>query len=61
MTHNHSRYTAGCSTCERDMLFLRLTDRRRVTSAQRDEAWALWRADDMAGLQALARRARIAA
>jgi hypothetical protein len=55
-THRHSRYVAGCATCERDMLFFRLTDLRKVTPAQRDEAWELWRADDMAGLQALATR-----
>lgn len=57
--HRHSRFVAGCATCERDLLFFRLTDLRRVTGAQRDEAWALWRAGDVAGLQALARHVGI--
>lgn len=57
--HGHSSYVAGCTTCERDMLFFRLTNRRKVTRATADEAWSLWRADDMAGLQALATRAGI--
>jgi hypothetical protein len=43
------------------MLFFRLSDRRRVSLAQRDEAWDLWRAGDTAGLQALGRRVNLPA
>lgn len=49
--HRHSRYVAGCATCELDMLYFRVFMAARWA---RDEAEGRWRARDAAGLRAMA-------
>ena len=50
MKHRHSRYVAGCATCELDRLYARIC---LLARWRRDQATVLWHARDAAGLAAL--------
>ena len=48
--HRHSRYVAGCATCELDLLYARIC----LLHGRTDQVDALWRAGDAATLRTIA-------
>ena len=48
--HEHSRYVAGCGTCELDLMYARIC----LQHGRTDEVDSMWRFGDIAGLRTIA-------